>query len=176
MTMTNVELAILGLVVECPRHGYEIEQVIAGRGMRNWTEIGFSSIYHVLNKLERAGLVEAHDERARGRGPARKVYAAADIGRQFLREQLIKALDQPSVSQQEFLLWLSNLPVYTPDEQRMALACYRQQLLNRQQALQFQAAGPLPDHVRAMFTYSLTLVTAELSWLDEWMLSMEVEK
>ena len=32
--MTNAELAILSLVVETPRHGYEIEQVIEERGMR----------------------------------------------------------------------------------------------------------------------------------------------
>ena len=30
--MTNAELAILGLVGETPRHGYEIEQVIEERG------------------------------------------------------------------------------------------------------------------------------------------------
>ena len=51
-TLTNTELAILGLVAEQPKHGYQIEQDIAARGMRDWTEIGFSSIYYVLNKLE----------------------------------------------------------------------------------------------------------------------------
>ncbi len=173
--MTNAELAILSLVVEQPRHGYEIEQVIVARGMRSWTEIGFSSIYHVLNKLQQAGLVEAHYEPASGRGPARKVYAAAEVGRQFLRQQLVKALDKPSVSQPEFLLWLSNLPIYTLGEQRSALARYRQQLVNRQQSLQAQAAGPLPDHVQTMFAYSLALAAAELNWLDEWELSMEVK-
>ena len=54
-TLTNSELAILGLVAEHPRYGYQVEQDIAARGMREWTEIGFSSIYYVLNKLEAAG-------------------------------------------------------------------------------------------------------------------------
>ena len=53
--MTNKELAILGLVAEGPGYGYQIEQVIEERGMRNWTEIGFSSIYYILNKLEKEG-------------------------------------------------------------------------------------------------------------------------
>ena len=52
--MTNAELAILSLIGESPRHGYEIEQVIEARGMREWTEIGFSSIYYLLKKLEKA--------------------------------------------------------------------------------------------------------------------------
>ena len=42
--MTPAELAVLGLIVEQPRHGYEIEKVIEDRGMREWTEIGFSTI------------------------------------------------------------------------------------------------------------------------------------
>ena len=53
--MTNAELAVLSLLVEQPRHGYEIERVIEERGMRDWTEIGFSSIYYVLGKLEKRG-------------------------------------------------------------------------------------------------------------------------
>ena len=57
--MTNAELAILSLVAEQPRHGYEIESVIEQRGMRAWTEIGFSSIYYILKKLEKAGLIAA---------------------------------------------------------------------------------------------------------------------
>ncbi|HIP96867.1 MAG TPA: hypothetical protein EYH32_06595 [Anaerolineae bacterium] len=53
--MTNAELAILSLIAEQPRHGYEIEQVIEERRMREWTEIGFTSIYYLLKKLERGG-------------------------------------------------------------------------------------------------------------------------
>ena len=52
--MSSAELAILSLIAEKPRHGYEIDEVIEERGMRDWTEIGFSSIYYLLNKLENA--------------------------------------------------------------------------------------------------------------------------
>ena len=43
--MTRADLAVLALVAEEPRYGYQIEGIIAKRGMREWTEIGFSSIY-----------------------------------------------------------------------------------------------------------------------------------
>ena len=49
LLLTNAELAILSLIVEQPRHGYEIEQVIEQRGMREWTDVGFSSIYYLLH-------------------------------------------------------------------------------------------------------------------------------
>jgi len=71
--MTNAELAVLGLVVEQPRHGYQIEQLIEQRGMRRWTDIGFSSIYFLLKKLEHGGFIEGRLEKTE-RGPARKVY------------------------------------------------------------------------------------------------------
>ena len=51
--LTDSELLVLGLVAEMPRHGYELEQVIEQRGMREWTQIGFSSIYFVLGSWKR---------------------------------------------------------------------------------------------------------------------------
>jgi DNA-binding PadR family transcriptional regulator len=69
--MTKAELAILGLVAEKPRHGYEIEGVIEARGMRDWTEIGFSSIYYLLKKLEDKGLVTGQLEKASESGMKR---------------------------------------------------------------------------------------------------------
>ena len=56
--LTASELTVLGLLVEHPRHGYDLERVIEQRGIRQWTDIGFSSIYYVLSKLEKRGLVE----------------------------------------------------------------------------------------------------------------------
>ena len=36
--------------------------------MRDWTEVGFSSIYYLLNKLEKDNLIEGHIERHIGQG------------------------------------------------------------------------------------------------------------
>ncbi|HEY1013810.1 MAG TPA: PadR family transcriptional regulator, partial [Herpetosiphonaceae bacterium] len=92
--LTNAELAILSLVAERPRHGYEIEQVIEERGMRDWTEIGFSSIYYVLKKLERAGLAAGASEPTE-RGQTRIVYQATAAGGAALRAAVADALSTP---------------------------------------------------------------------------------
>jgi DNA-binding PadR family transcriptional regulator len=89
--MTNAELAILSLIVEKPRHGYELEVVIEQRGMREWTEVGFSSIYYLLKKLEKEGLVVGRLEQLPGRGPARKVYQATPAGRAAWQEAAVDA-------------------------------------------------------------------------------------
>ncbi len=78
--MTNIELAILSLLAEKSRHGYEIEQTIEERGMREWTEIGFSSIYYILKKCLQAGWVEETLLPSESKGPGKKVYKLTESG------------------------------------------------------------------------------------------------
>lgn len=174
--MTNAELAILGLVVEEPRHGYEIEQVIEERGMREWTEIGFSSIYYLLKKLQREGLVEGTLEEAE-RGPARKVYRTTAAGREALVAGTLEALSVPKRCYSPLLLGLSHLPAIPPAGARAALEEYRAALVQRLQNVQedWDRKRPLPYSVDAMFDHSLTMVRTELRWVDEFMQRMEAE-
>ena len=52
---TNNEIVILGLLAEEPKHGYQLEQDMEQSGMHNWPGIGFSSVYYILNKIEKNG-------------------------------------------------------------------------------------------------------------------------
>ena len=166
--MTNAELAILSLVAERPRYGYEIEQVIEERGMREWTEVGFSSIYYLLKKLERKGLVEGRLEEAE-RGPARKVYQATPAGMEARHGALLEALSVPSPCYPPLQLGLANLPGIPQDEAVAALQQYRAALEERQAHVQagWDRQKPLPYFVEAMFDYSITLIEAEKGWIEK---------
>jgi DNA-binding PadR family transcriptional regulator len=166
--MTNAELAVLSLVSERPRHGYEIEQVIEARGMREWTEIGFSSIYYLLKKLEQTGLVEGHLEEA-GQGPARKVYRLTSAGRKALHAGLIDALSAPHRCYPPIQLGLAGLPGLPPTEVLAALHRYRDALVARLEHVQARRQGqqPLPYFVEAMFDHSETLLKAEIVWVTQ---------
>jgi DNA-binding PadR family transcriptional regulator len=172
--MTNAELAILSLVAERPRHGYEIEQVIEERGMREWTEVGFSSIYYLLKKLGREGLIERQLEEAE-RGPARKVYHITPAGREALRAGVLDALSVPHRCYPPLLLGLSNLPGVPPVEALAALRQYRDGLTARLEHVQasWQRQRPLPYFVDAMFDYSVTLIQAELRWVTAFISQVE---
>ena len=173
--MTNAELAILSLIAEKPRHGYAIEQTIEARGMREWTEIGFSSIYYLLNKLEKAGLIHSRIEQTEGQGPARKIYQVTDAGREALTAATYQALTTPRGGSVPFLLGLSNFPVLSPSQALEALQVYRQQLMARQQHLlqRAETQREAPFFVSAMFDYSLTLLQAEIEWLNEFIQKLE---
>lgn len=166
--MTNAELAILSLVAEQPRHGYEIELVIEGRGMRDWTEVGFSSIYYLLKKLERKGLIEGRLEEAE-RGPARKVYQATPAGMEARHEALLEALSAPSRCFPPLQLGLANLPDIPPAEAVAALGQYRDALAERLAHVQarWNSQQPLPYFVEAMFDYSVALIEAEKGWIEK---------
>jgi len=173
--MTNAELAILSLVAEQPRHGYEIEQVIESRGMRDWTEIGFSSIYYLLKKLEGKGLVEGRLESSAGRGPARKIYQATSQGYVECYRQSLETLRQPAPQPTPFLLGLSIYPALDPGDARTAIKEYLSSLEQRRERLlnQAEVQRPLPPHVEAMFDYSQTMVEAEIDWLKAFMAEQE---
>jgi DNA-binding PadR family transcriptional regulator len=172
--LTNAELAILSLVAEAPRHGYEIEQVIEERGMRDWTEVGFSSIYYLLKKLEKDGLVEGELERAE-RGPARRVYRPTPAGQEALRAGVLEALSVPCRCYPPLQLGLANLPGIPPDEVIAALQQYRDTLIARQDYAQARrdAQKPLPYFVDAMFDHGITMAEAEARWIETFITQLE---
>jgi DNA-binding PadR family transcriptional regulator len=173
--MTNTELAILSLLVEKARHGYEIEQVIVERGMREWAEIGFSSIYYILRKLEKERLVTAGFEEGEGRGPARKVYAVTPAGLDAWHEAALGVLSRPQRQPSPLQLGLANLFALPPEEAISALRAYReaQQAQREQVAARREGQRPLHPYVAAMFDHALALLDAELGWLDDFISRLE---
>jgi DNA-binding PadR family transcriptional regulator len=177
--MTNSELILLSLIAERPRHGYEIESVIEERGMRNWTEIAFSSIYAVLKKLVKSGYADETSAPAAGRGPAKKVYKATAAGRVALHDGVQRSLAEPDLGDQAFLFGLSCLPLLSRDEALAALYARRQFLLDKQVELTQRVALTtlaMPAHVTAMFIYSIAILAAGVDWLDNFILDFEGEE
>jgi DNA-binding PadR family transcriptional regulator len=176
--MTNAELVILSLVAERPRHGYQIEQVIEEREMRQWTDLGFSSIYYLLNKLEAGGLIKSALEKTTGRGPARKVYTITKAGWETCQRGILEALSEPPQPESMFLLGMSNLPSVPPDEALAALQQYADRLADRKEHLLERiqmGQGAFPFQVESMFEFSLTMIQAELAWLEKFIQQLEAQ-
>jgi DNA-binding PadR family transcriptional regulator len=168
--VTDAELAILGLVVEKPRHGYEIEQVLDERDMREWTAIGFSSIYYQLKRLEKNGWVRSRIDPDTQQGPARKVYEVTPDGFNAWRLAILDVLAAPRPHDDPFQLGLSSLPAVAPGDALAALTARRDTLAGklahvRTRRDQSTAQGA-PWHVDAMFDRGVTLLEAEIGWLD----------
>jgi PadR family transcriptional regulator, regulatory protein AphA len=77
------EFAILGLLAEEARSGYDIKKVVEERLSHFWSE-SFGHLYPMLRRLHERGLVGQEVERQEGR-PDRKVYTITDDGRAALQ-------------------------------------------------------------------------------------------
>jgi DNA-binding PadR family transcriptional regulator len=177
--LTNPELAVLGLVAENPKHGYQVEQDIEQRGFREWTEVGFSSIYHILNKLETAGLLLSQRQPSAGL-PARKVYHLTSAGRRACADAVRRRLQQPRPRSSDFDLALANLATLPPHEALQAVNIYiaslKATLENVEGKLLAGAGrGTMPFHVTALFDHSLSALHNELVWLEGFSKKLSVE-
>lgn len=173
--MTSAEFAILSLILESPCHGYEIEQTIEKRGMREWTEIGFSSIYYILKKLEQKKLIASKTKMTTGRGPARKVYHITLNGKQACYEATLEALETPQSCYPPLPLGLANFPSLKGKVALDALKKHRSGLIERLSHIQTRRKiqQPLPYFVEAIFDYSLTMIKSEKQWIEKFIQQLE---
>ena len=73
-------MCLLAVIAEEPSYGYEMARKLEGRGL---ALVGEGSIYPLLSRLQRNGLVETFNQ-ASSDGPPRKYYRIADEGRRQL--------------------------------------------------------------------------------------------
>ena len=169
--LTDSEFLVLGLVAEMPRHGYELEQVIEERSMREWTQIGFSSIYYVLGKLEKKGLIQANTPAS---AKAKKSYEMTSKGQETLVDQTLTTLKSIQPTYPSLLLGMIHWSVLTRDQALDALETRKSALakeLERIESIHFEQQ-PLPDYVDSIFEFSIGQLKAEADWIDRTLANM----
>src|ERR687888_923661 len=75
-----LDLCLLAVMEEGPAYGYEMPKRLRARGL---SIVGEGSIYPLLGRLEREGLVETYRAASDG-GPPRKYYRPSQEGRRAL--------------------------------------------------------------------------------------------
>lgn len=170
--MTQGETVILGLLNARNYYGYELEKIIDQNYMRFWTDIGFSSIYNILNKLSKKELIAYQYEKEYG-APRRKVYYILDKGRETFREEVKRMLATPNEAHHDVNVGLVFSSVLTDEEVRDALQEYKQRLLKKRDMYEYD----IPEKARKKRTVALAhsrvkaLIQAELTWLEEQLIS-----
>jgi DNA-binding PadR family transcriptional regulator len=126
-TISNKEAALLCLLSEKPKHAYEIEQDIKQRDMRYWTEISMSSVYKLLNKLERQELLKSTVNLSKN-NVAQKVYALTAKGRKAFKEKVAQLLTTWEPAKHPLDIGLASLWMLDRKEALGLLAAYGEQL------------------------------------------------
>src|SRR5690349_8858323 len=91
-TLTPLGLVVLELLHQRAMHPYEIQQTIRDRFIDQVIKVRAGSLYHTVERLHRAGLIEPVETGRTGRRPERTVYAITDDGREEYRANLRELL------------------------------------------------------------------------------------
>ncbi|WP_267244081.1 PadR family transcriptional regulator [Streptomyces sp. PR69] len=76
-----LDLCLLALIAERPRYGFEIAASLAENGLELVSE---GSIYPLLARLQKSGLIDAYRASSPAGGAPRKYYRLTDAGRAAL--------------------------------------------------------------------------------------------
>jgi len=117
--LTPSAFVILALLAEGPAHGYQIREVVHTRGFRFWVNMGRSSIYAILGKLQKAGLVDVRLES--GGGPTRKVFSLTASGEERCQREAIAYLSRPAHPRNNIDLGIYALSMLPPKQATDAL-------------------------------------------------------
>jgi DNA-binding PadR family transcriptional regulator len=109
-------LTVLCLLRERPMHPYEMQRLIRRRHKDEFLDLKRGSLYHAINRLEKAGLIEVVETSREGRRPERTTYRLSERGElellDWLRELLAKPVREPT----QFFAALSFLPHLTAED------------------------------------------------------------
>ena len=73
-------LTVLCLLREGPRHPYEMQRLIRERHKDDFLQLKPGSLYHAIERLAKAGLIEEMETSREGRRPERTVYRLTECG------------------------------------------------------------------------------------------------
>lgn len=167
--MGMVDVLILGLLSEKPRHGYGINREIDSRGYRQWVKASTVAVYKALSRLEKAGLLASITEKG-GLSPERCVYSLTESGRERLADLLFDQLSSREPLRNEFYLPLEFL--HGLDRNELILALEKrlealERLLNGRR-MRLDMLKDLEDELTVSASrHEIEVYELEIGWLVE---------
>jgi DNA-binding PadR family transcriptional regulator len=164
----SVRHALLGLISQRPRHGYELRAALEALvgGQQNW-DLKASQVYTTLTRLQEGGLISEQAVEQDG-GPERRIYAITPAGRAVLAEWLTTPVATTPQRDELYLKLVLSLVSEGADAHGLIYA-QRSSLYRALHALTAQRAqaDPKRDLARILLLDQAVMhVEADLRWLD----------
>lgn len=165
--LTKIDLLVLGLLLDCPMHGYELYQQIQAEGIDDWFNISMAGVYYSLGKLREHGLVV--ESRQQGSRSTRKsICRLTEDGRAVFFEAMeVQALSQEKAYfGYDLVIYLLNK---VPLQRAISLVDQRQAFLVQEtqevrSALAARRGDPLQQ---AILDHKLRYLEMEQNWLAD---------
>ena len=164
----SVRHAMLGLLAQRPRHGYELRaafQAVVG-GAENW-DVKPAQIYTTLGRLEKSGLV-AEEGTEQDAGPEKRIYAITSAGRRTLIDWFARGIELEHQRDEFFVKLIVGLASGVADPYKL-ISTQREHLFQELHAITAQRsrANPKRELTRILLLDKAVMhLEADLRWLD----------
>jgi DNA-binding PadR family transcriptional regulator len=170
--LSNKEAVLLGLVLEKPKHAYEVEKDIEERDMKYWTEISMSSVYKLLAKLEKREYLKS-EVALSGNNVAQKIYSVTERGKKVFKGKIKELLSVWHPLIHPIDISLANLHRLSKKEVVERLSKYSESLDKMIKCYleleQFLIEHKCPLGNIQLATRRIYLLRAEKKWLSKFM-------
>ena len=170
--LTTPDLVVLSLLSEKPMHGYQLNQTLENRQVRDWAGISRPQVYYSVRKLERLELI-AREESKEKLGPERQTYGTTPAGRKALSQALDLAHWTTQRPPPPFLTWLALSTHATPPTVARQVERRRRFLEAEAERYRLTLEAVRAEHgemvvvAELMIGLTITQFEAELEWLVE---------
>jgi len=158
-----LDFAVLGLLMERARHGYELKRALGELGF--W-KVSFGSLYPALRRLEKRGAIEAISGSGR-----RKVYQITDEGNEIFAT-LLHANPDATETERAFQIRLAFLGRLSRERRVQVLESRRAKLSThlktaRQILIDARSNTENQDRYRlALMDHAMRSTESDIAWLD----------
>lgn len=164
-------LAVMALLYERPMHPYEMVSVMRERGKHESVRLRYSSLYSVVEALEREALILPLETVREGRRPERTIYGLTEAGRVEFLSWLRELLSEPVKEYTQFAAGLTFLPALPPDEASVLLDERVRRLEEEVEEMRSLLDAVMEQGLPRLFLieseHELVLREAELRWVRE---------
>ena len=171
LSLSTCDLLVLSFLSEQPMHGYQLNQELENRDVRDWASISRPQVYYSLKKLAQMAVIASVADSGAPSGPERRMYKVNASGRKALAAALGRKSWVAQRTIPPFLTWLALSPhaeKQTVHNQITARAVYLKQELLRERATFLSLAndmGVMVKPARLMVELTIKHFEVELEWL-----------
>lgn len=171
-----IALAVLALLYEEPMHPYRMQKLIRERQKDEVVNVRQrASLYQVIRRLVRDGLIRVRGVDGEGNLPERTIYELTETGRKTAIQWMRQMLATPVNEYPLFPAALAHLPLLSPEDATKQLKSRLQALRRERRRLhkQIEQEQALPRLFLLETEYLVAMHDAEIAWLERLIVALE---
>lgn len=170
----SLKFALLGLLAESPKYGYEIKRRFEGALGNAWS-VSYGQLYPTLHRLTELGCVTRKTEPGK-KAADKTIYSITEKGLKKMDEWLLKPLRSTYRVKDEFTLRFLFFSKLSPGQVLQYLQGQRERTIQQKERCErtLCSMGVETDYyLRAIIRKAIIHLEAEMRWLDEVMADVE---